>query len=73
MKKVKNNKGITLITLAITIIIIIVLAGITINAIISDDGLLKNSRETVEETQKMQNSEEQKRDDFYNQLVSPKN
>ena len=35
--KTKEIKGITLITLAITIVVLIILAGVSINAVIGDD------------------------------------
>lgn len=41
----KNNSGITLVTLAVTILIIIILAGITINAVLGDNGLLKQAQD----------------------------
>ena len=39
--KTKEIKGITLITLAITIVVLIILAGVSINAVIGDDGIIK--------------------------------
>ena len=41
----RNNKGITIITLAIMILIIIILAGITISATLGDNGLLKQAQD----------------------------
>ena len=42
----KNNEaGITIITLAITILIIIILASITINAVLGDNGLLEQAQD----------------------------
>ena len=41
----KNERGITLLTLAITILIIIILAGVTINATLGDNGLLKQAQD----------------------------
>ena len=48
-KVLKNRKGITLIALIITIIILLILAGVTITMITGDNGILKqatNARET---------------------------
>ena len=42
-KKMKNDTGITLIALVITIIVLLILAGITINAITSDNGIIQNA------------------------------
>ena len=47
--KVKNVKGITLIALVITIVILLVLAGITISTLTGENGLL-NKAETAKET-----------------------
>lgn len=44
-KQMKNNKGITLIALVITIIILIILAGIAINAVFGENGLLTKTSE----------------------------
>ena len=40
----KENKGITLVALVITIIILIILAGITINMVLGEDGLIAKSK-----------------------------
>ena len=42
--KTKEIKGITLITLAITIVVLIILAGVSINAVIGDDGIIKTKK-----------------------------
>ena len=41
----KKDSGITLVTLAVTILIIIILAGVTINATLGDNGLLKQAQD----------------------------
>lgn len=43
-QKISGNKGITLIVLAITIMVITILATITINTIFSDNGLIRKSQ-----------------------------
>ena len=48
MKKTKE-RGITLIALAVTIIVLLVLAGITINSLISNNGILKQSQTAVKQ------------------------
>ena len=47
MKKVKENVGITLIALVITIIILIILAGIGISAITGDGGIIRKTQIAV--------------------------
>ena len=43
MKK-RNNRGITLIALMITIIVMLILAGVSLNAIIGDNGIITNAQ-----------------------------
>lgn len=50
MKQKNNNKGITLITLVITIIILLILAGVTINIVFGDDGLFYTAQTAAEKT-----------------------
>ena len=47
----KQETGITLLALAITIIILLILAGITINAITGDNGIIGNAGQAKEETE----------------------
>ena len=41
------NTGITLISLIVTIVILLILAGITINLVFSDNGIIKNAQEKL--------------------------
>ena len=44
--EIKNKqKGITLISIVVTIVIILILAGITLNITIGEDGLISKSKE----------------------------
>ena len=43
----KKNKGITLIALVVTIIVLLILAGVTIALLTGDNGILTQARETV--------------------------
>ena len=43
--KTKSNKGITLIALVITIIVLLILAGVTIAALSGDNGILTRAKE----------------------------
>ena len=63
MKKLKNegtkrNNGITLIALVITIIVLLILAGVTIATLTGENGILSKASEASEETRKA-NAEEQ--------------
>ena len=50
MKKGKNEAGITLIALTITIIVLLILAGVTISALSGDNGILQNAGRAKAET-----------------------
>ncbi len=56
--KNKANKGITLVALVITIIILLILAGITIVSLLGENGLLNRSSQAKEEAVKAQLKEE---------------
>ena len=49
--KRKNDKGITLLVLVITIIVLLILAGITISAITGDNGIIGNAGKAKEEAE----------------------
>ena len=45
MKRLKNNRGITLLALIVTIIVLLILAGITIGMITGDNGIITKTEE----------------------------
>jgi competence protein ComGC len=47
---VKTNKGITLIALVVTIIVLLILAGISIQMLTGQNGILKRAGEAEEKT-----------------------
>ena len=56
-KNFKETKGITLIALVLTIIILLILAGVTISALSGDNGILNNATKAKEETEKASREE----------------
>ena len=51
MKKQKlNNKGITLVALVVTIVVLLILAGVSINLVVGDNGIITQARKAREET-----------------------
>ena len=58
MNKGKQEKGITLIALVITIVILLILAGLTINLALGDGGLAQKAKEATENYQLAQEAEE---------------
>ena len=55
--KVKEIKGITLIALAITVVVLIILAGVSINAVIGDDGIIKKAHNSANLTRESEAKE----------------
>jgi len=49
--RIKDIKGITLIALVVTIIVLLILAGVTINIILGEGGIFERASQ-VEETQR---------------------
>lgn len=58
MKRNRQEKGITLIALVITVIVLLILAGVAINAITGDNGVMNKTQIAVEETNKAKIKEE---------------
>ena len=54
----KNKRGITLIALVVTIIILLILAGVTINMIMGDDGILNKTKIAAQKYQNAANDEQ---------------
>ena len=50
-KKLKTNRGITVLALTITIIILLILSGITIVGITGENGLIQNAGKAKQETE----------------------
>ena len=51
MKNFKKDRAITLIALVITVIVLLILAGVTISALSGDNGILQNAGRAKEETE----------------------
>ena len=50
----KDNKGITLIALIITIIVLLILAGVTMSFVVGDNGIIKNAQKSKVKAEKAQ-------------------
>ena len=68
MSKRKEEKGITLIALAVTIIVMLILAGVTMAALTSENGII-NQASKVKETSKVAKTEEEARLEYSNLIV----
>ena len=58
-RKITNNKGITLIALVITIIILLILAGISISMLTGENGILTQAQNAKNRTEEATRKEEQ--------------
>ena len=54
----KEEKGITLIALVITIIVLIILAGISISLVLGDNGIVTKAKQAKEQTEQAKSNEE---------------
>ena len=58
MQKKWKEKGVTLIALVITIIVLIILAGVAINALVGENGIITQAQRAKEDTQQGKRDEE---------------
>ena len=66
----KNQRGVTLVALVVTIIILIVLAGLSINLLLGDNGIITKAKEAKENTELAKIEEEKSLNELYEQLDS---
>ena len=64
----KDNKGITLIALVVSIIVLIILAGVSISMLTGENGIIKRAVEAKEKTQEAQNNEQAQMDAILAQM-----
>lgn len=57
MKKLDNNNGITLVALVVTIVVLLILAGVSITTIIGNNGILSKATEAKEKTENANKNE----------------
>ena len=62
----KSDRAITLIALVVTIIVLLILAGVTINSVVGTDGVIKKSKIAVNEYKKKSEEEENSIKDLVN-------
>ena len=60
MRKQKNKqKGITLIALVVTIIVLIILAGVSITMLVGDNGIVTQAQRAKQETEQTEKQEKE--------------
>ena len=57
----KTEKGITLVALVVTIVVLSILAGVSINTVVGDDGIIQKAKEAAETTRRASAEEEMNR------------
>ena len=72
-KKMTGQKGITLVALVVTIVVLLILAGVTINLVIGQNGLINRAKEAAQKTKNATESEMQGMDDLATQLAALSN
>ena len=55
--KTKENNGITLVALVVTIVVLLILACVSINLVLGENGLIKNARDAKNKTEEAQTNE----------------
>ena len=68
LEKEKQNQGITLVSLVVTIIVLILLAGISINLILGNEGIFTIAKRAKENMELAQIEEQEKLNSLYTQL-----
>ena len=69
MNKIKSTKGITLISLVVTIIILLIIAGVSINLLLGENGIIKRTGLAKEEYENVQIAEQESLNEAEKQLA----
>ena len=68
MKSIKEKRGITLIVLAVTIVVILILAGVTIDVTLGQNGILEKSKEAANRMNNLVKEDETELNELLNEL-----
>ena len=68
MKSIKENRGITLIALAVTIVVILILAGVTISVTLGENGIINKAKEAAEKINNLVKEDETELNDLLEEL-----
>ena len=64
----KNQKGVTIVALVVTIIVLIILAGLSIKLLLGDNGIIEIAKKAKENTELAKIEEEKDLNELYDQL-----
>lgn len=73
MKKLIKQTGVTLVALVITVIVLIILAGISMNTLMGDNGIITKTKQAKENTLLAQEEETKQLNQLYEQLNNMEN
>ena len=68
MRNIKEKRGITLIVLAVTIVVILILAGVTIDVTLGENGILNKSKEAADRMNNLVKEDEAELNELLNEL-----
>ena len=68
MSNIKEKRGITLIALAVTIVVILILAGVTIDVTLGENGILNKSKEAADRMNNLVKEDEAELNELLNEL-----
>ena len=68
MKSIKEKRGITLIALAVTIVVILILAGVTLDVTLGEKGILNKSKEAADRMNNLVKEDEAELNELLNEL-----
>lgn len=68
----KNNKGITLLALCVTIAVMLILAGVVVNSLTGNNGLIKVARDTADNVVEEDEAGESQRNSIYSEITAEK-
>ena len=57
-QKIREEKGITLVALVVTIIVLIILAGVTLNIVLDQNGIINKAKQAVGDYENAQKAEQ---------------
>ena len=69
MKNFKKKDGITLIALVVTIVVLLILAGVSISLVIGQNGLISKAKEAKEKTEQATANEQASMSELYDELT----
>ena len=67
--KISYNKGITLVALVVTIVVLLILAGVSINLVLGENGLINNAKEAKNKTLQAEKDDEESMDATANWII----